>query len=106
MTRKQYNRLSDTGKIGIKPPDLPIEVKPVTEFYMDEIPKKLTKANSFLILDEVFVISRKDYNGRSKKVYFIYRASDGRLMCAIPLDDKNECIKLATKKYLDYKDKT
>ena len=102
MTRKQYNRLSDTGKIGIKPPDLPIEVKPVTEFYMDELPKKLTKANSFLILDEVFVIRKKDYQNKASKIYHIFRVSDKRLVTSVPLKDKDEVIKLVTERYINY----
>ena len=78
-----------------------VEAEVITEYYIDETPKKLTKANSFMILDEVMIIRKKDYLGRSSKIFHIFRVSDGRLVTSVPLADKDEVIKLVTRKYFD-----
>ncbi len=103
MTRERYNELSPTGKIGISIP-LPVATEDSNvnpEYFIDEKPNKLTRANSFMILDEVFIIRKKDYQGKASRLYHIFRQSDGRLVTSVPMTDKDKVISLVTRKYIE-----
>jgi len=62
--------------------------------------KRLTKANSFLILDETFYIAKKTPDGKASKIYHVYRVSDKRYVTPSP-HDKEETIKLVKRKYFE-----
>ena len=100
MTVENYNKLSVKSRIGISAIDTSSTSNDNSsvEYFIDELPKKLSKANSFMIIDEVFIIRKKDYQGKATKIYHVFRHSDGRLVCSVPLDDKDEVVKLVTRK--------
>ena len=61
--------------------------------------KRLTKANSFMILDEVFYIAKKDPSGKpSPRLYHVYRMSDKMYVCP-STKSKEETIAMVIKKY-------
>ena len=102
MTLEQYNLLSANSRIGIKPIYEPTEElkdsKPIP-YYSLPI-KRLTKASSFMILDEVFYIVKKDYLGKSSRLYHVYRVEDKRLVTLGV--DKESTIKLVKDRYHEY----
>lgn len=75
-----------------------IEEVQVDKYALFDI-KRLTKANSFMILDEVFYIAKKDYAGKaSPRLYHVYRVSDKRYICP-STKSKEETIAMVIKKY-------
>ena len=101
-TSKYWN--TSYGAIGINP----IALEPTAndndkrmQMYAKFDIKRLTKANSFLIMDEVFYIAKKDCNGKASKIYFVYRVSDKRLIAAVP-KSKEDTINLIKRKYYEY----
>jgi len=62
--------------------------------------KRLTKANSFTVLDDVFYIAKKLFNGKPSKIYHVYRVIDKRYVCPSTLD-KEETIKMVMNKYIE-----
>lgn len=92
---------NDLWKIGIKPKQNKLEdnfkdscTRPLYAVF--DI-KRLTKANSFIILDEVFYIAKKLYNGKPSSIYHVYRVSDKRYVCPSTLD-KEKTIEMVTDK--------
>lgn len=100
MKASQYNLMSKKSRIGISVDSDSLEGTFVdkTDKYLNEAPKRLTKANSFMILDEVFYIAKKDYSGKSSRLFHVYRVSDRRLVCPSTLD-KEETIAMVRDKY-------
>ena len=103
MNKSQFNLLSEKSRIGISVDSDSLEDKVIVQVdkYLTEPIKKLTKANSFTVLDEVFYIVKKDYTGKASKLYHVYRVSDTRLVCPSVLD-KEDTIKMVMDKYIDY----
>jgi len=62
--------------------------------------KRLTKANSFMILDEVFYIAKKSFDGKASKLFHVYRVSDKRYVCPSVLS-KEETIEMVMNKYIE-----
>ena len=88
-----------TGKIGIAPPtDKVEEVVTQEDRYYHERPKRLTKANSFMVLDEVMYIVKKEPTGKASVLYHTYRVSDLRYVCPSTLS-KEDTIKMVRRKY-------
>ena len=73
--------------------------EPMSDYGRFEI-KRLTKANSFMILDEQFYIAKKDCDGKSSRLYHVYRVFDMRHICPSTLD-KDETIRMVTRKYFE-----
>ena len=103
MKKSSFNLLSEKSKIGLSVDSDSLDSKVIVQMdkYLSEPIKKLTKANSFMILDEVFYIVKKDYTGKASKIYHVYRVSDMRLVCPSVLD-KEDTIKMVMDKYIDY----
>ena len=103
MKKSSFNLLSEKSRIGISVDSDSLEDKVIVQVdkYLTEPIKKLTKANSFTVLDEVFYIVKKDYTGKASRLYHVYRASDRRLVCPSVLD-KEDTIKMVMDKYIDY----
>jgi len=99
------NKYSDRGMIGITP-IAPKLVDNITDSsilprYAEFEIKRLTKASSFMIGDEVIYVCKKSPNGKPSKLYNFYRMSDKRYICPSVLD-KLEAIKMVTIKYIKY----
>ena len=62
--------------------------------------KRLTTANSFVVIDEQFYIAKKLPDCKASKIYHVYRVSDKRYVCP-SVHDKEETIKLVQRKYLE-----
>jgi len=62
--------------------------------------KRLTRANSFIIIDETFYIAKKACDGKASRLYHIYRVSDKRHITAIP-KSKEESIEIVKRKYCE-----
>jgi len=103
MKADSFNLLSDNSRIGISVDSDSLDSKVIVQVdkYLTEPIKRLTKANSFIVLDEVFYIVKKDYAGKASKIYHVYRVSDMRLVCPSVLD-KEDTIKMVMNKYIDY----
>ena len=86
-------------------------VKPLVDNYIDSsiLPiyaqfevKRITKANSFMVLDEVFYIAKKKPDGKADSVlYHVYRMSDMRYVCP-SYRDKASTIEMVQRKYHEY----
>ena len=102
MKKSSFNLLSEKSKIGLSVDSDSLDSKVIVQMdkYLSEPIKKLTKANSFMILDEVFYIVKKDYTGKASRLYHVYRASDRRLVCPSVLD-KEGTIKMVMEKWID-----
>ena len=102
MKKSQFNLLSEKSKIGISVDSDSLDSTAIVQVdkYLTEPIKKLTKANSFTVLDEVFYIVKKDYTGKASRLYHVYRASDRRLVCPSVLD-KEGTIKMVMEKWID-----
>ena len=74
------------------------EVKP-NEWYAEFTVARLTKANSFIVLDEIFYIAKKQPSGKACRIYHVYRVSDMRYVCPSVLD-KEETVKMVKRKYI------
>lgn len=100
MDIDNYSRLSINSKIGISVDSDSLEdtkdVKAKT--YASFEIKRLTKANSFIIIDEVFYLAKKNPLGKASSIYFVYRMEDMRLVTASP-HDKEKTIELVKEKY-------
>jgi len=98
-----HNKYKDTtyGHIGISVNSDSLEatkeVKP-NEWYAEFEIKRLTKANSFIVLDEIFYIAKKQPSGKACRIYHVYRVSDMRYVTP-SLHSKEETIKLVKRKY-------
>ncbi len=103
MKKSSFNLLSDNSRIGISVDSDSLEELEMVQVdkYLSEPIKRLTKANSFTVLDEVFYIVKKDYTGKASKIYHVYRVSDMRLVCPSVLD-KEDTVKMVIDKYIDY----
>ena len=103
LTSSQYDTLDTKSKIGLSVDSDSLEatkeVQP-NEWYAEFDIKRLTKATSFIILDETFYIAKKDYLGKASKIYHVYRVSDKRYITPSLLD-KEETIKLVKRKYIE-----
>jgi len=95
---------NDLWKIGIKPKLPKLEdnyqdscIRPLYAIF--DI-KRLTKANSFNVLDEVFYIAKKSFDGKPSKIYHVYRVSDKRYICPSVLS-KEETIDMVINKYIE-----
>jgi len=100
MTKSNFNRLSMTGKIGIRPPSDSLEATEeviTTKYALFDI-KRLTKATSFLAGDEVMYIVKKDCVGKASVLYHVYRVSDKRYVCPSALN-KEDTIRMVQRKY-------
>ncbi len=75
------------------------EVQP-SEWYAEWNIPRLSKVNSFLILDEIFHITKTDHKGMKKTICFVYRVSDKRLVTASP-HSKEDTIEMVKRKYIE-----
>ena len=102
MNALMYSRLSETSRIGISVDSDSLEAPETLNGYkyLSEPIKKLTKANSFSILDEIFYIVKKDFKGKANRHYHVYRMSDMMLIVAPPLS-KEDTIKLVMERYIE-----
>ena len=73
--------------------------KPMLGYALFDI-KRLTKSNSFIILDESFYIAKKDINGKPCNTYQVYRVEDKRHICSSALD-KEETINYVKRMYFE-----
>jgi len=93
--------MTEFGMIGISVSsdslEAPKEVEP-NEWYAEFEIKRLTRSNSFIIIDETFYIAKKDYKGKASKIYHVYRVSDLRYICPSVLS-KEETIEMVKMKY-------
>ena len=103
MNSTQYNLLDAKSRIGISVDSDSLEDTSSSKgnYHYLEPFKRLTKANSFLVFDEMFYIGKKDYQGKATKIYHVYRVSDLRLVTSSP-HSKDETIMLVKDKYDDY----
>jgi len=69
------------------------------EWYAEFEMKRLTKVNSFLIVDEVFYIAKKDCHGKASRIYHVYRVSDKRYVTP-SVHSKEDTIKIVKRKYV------
>jgi len=99
LTSEQYNKLSPSSRVGISCLDVDtVVLKDETDVYGTFTPKRLTKASSFVCDGDTIYIAKKSPDGKSSKIFFVYRHSDMRLVCASP-HTKEETIKLVHMKY-------
>ena len=92
------------GWIGLEPISESLQDTKVVEgnvWYAEFEIKRLTKANSFLVLDEVFYIAKKDYTGKATKIHHVYRVSDKRYVTP-STKSKEETIEMVRRKYFEY----
>jgi len=106
MKKSTFNLLSNNSRIGIRVDSDSLE--DTKEVSLDKVYglfeiKRLTKATSFMVMDEVFYIGKKNPNGKASKIYHVYRVSDKRYVCPSVLD-KEETIRLVQRKYVDTMD--
>ena len=95
---------SEFGMVGMSVKSDSLEdVKEVkgNEWYAEFAIKRLTKSNSFLILDEVFYIAKKTCDGKASRMYHVYRVSDLRYITSSP-HTKEKTIEIVQRKYVDY----
>ena len=102
MKKSSFNLLSEKSRVGLSVDSDSLDSIVVVQGdkYLTEPIKRLTKANSFMILDEVFYIAKKDYLGKASRLYHVYRASDRRLVCPSVLD-KEDTIKMVMEKWIE-----
>ena len=99
-----YSRLSEKSSIGISVDSDSLEAPEVDNLskYTTHDIKRLTKANSFLIIDEVFHISKKAPDSKQDKyLYHVTRVSDMRYICPSALN-KEDTIRMVTSKYPNF----
>lgn len=101
FTQSKYSS-TEFGHIGISvSSDSLEETKEVQgDVYATFEVKRLTKASSFIIIDEVFYIAKKKPDGKASSIYFVYRVSDMRLVVASP-HSKEKTIELVREKYYE-----
>ena len=101
MTSKYKN--TTYGHIGIRVNSDSLEAtegtKGIPKYAEFEI-KRLTKANSFLIVDEMFYIAKKRPDGKACSIHHVYRVSDKRYVTPSP-HTKEETIELVKRKYIE-----
>jgi len=76
------------------------EVIPMSEYAEFDFPQ-LSKANSFLLIEEQFYIGKKQPSGKKGNIYYVYRVSDKRYICPSVLS-KEDTIKMVTNIYMEY----
>jgi len=102
MKQEMYSRLSDKSSIGISVDSDSLEAPEVDNLskYTTHDIKRLTKANSFLIIDEVFHIGKKEPNGKASMLYHVTRMRDKRYVCPSVLS-KEDTIEMVKRKYFE-----
>ena len=100
-----FNLLRQTsyGMIGV---ESPTETPDSNNDKVDDVfatfeIKRLTKANSFIVIDETFYIAKKLPDGKPASTYLVYRISDMRLI-ASSSKPKDETISIVQRKYYQY----
>ena len=101
LTSKYEN--TSYGHIGIRVSSDSLEatesVEGIPKYAEFEI-KRLTKANSFLIVDEMFYIAKKSPDGKASRIHHVYRVDDKRYITPSPRT-KEETIEYVKRKYIE-----
>ena len=91
------------GSIGVKPISQSLEATKdvIADRYATFDIKRLTKANSFTVLGEVFHIGKKDPDGKATSIYHVARVADKRYVCP-STKSKEDTIKMVQRKYIEF----
>lgn len=101
MKASDYSLLSDKSRIGISVDSDSLDSNNIDEAmpkYASFKMPRLSKVNSFLIIDEQFHITKMDHTGKKGIIYHVYRVSDGRYVCPSTLD-KEATMNMVRRKY-------